>query len=82
MDQGGTVLSQYAIPYADIEIGSSIGEGSFGTVYKGTLRRRTKSARSIDGKDSGVVVAVKTMRVDKVAPSVLRKFKGEILARP
>ena len=54
MEQGGTVLDQYAIPYDDICFGPTIGEGSFGTVLEGLLRGETK-------------VAVKTMRVEKVS---------------
>ena len=70
MQKGGTVLDQYAIPYSDIQLGAEIGEGSFGTVYKGILRR---------GGDD-VTVAVKTMRVDKVTEEMVGKFRGEIIA--
>ena len=68
MEQGGTVLEQHAILYADIVMGKSLGEGAFGTVYKGTLLRRAASSL-------GTAVAVKTMRVDKVTPSVVRKAR-------
>ena len=47
--------------------GPTMGEGSFGTVYEGTLRGET-------------AVAIKTMRVEKVTPSVVRKFRAEIIA--
>ena len=46
--------------YLDPFKGRSIGEGSFGTVYKGLLRSET-------------VVAVKTMRVSKVTKDVVSK---------
>ena len=39
MEEGGSVLDKYRISYADITIGSVIGEGSFGTVHEGELVR-------------------------------------------
>ena len=68
MEEGGTVLGKYSIAYADLDLGESIGEGSFGTVYKGTLRGEQR-------------VAIKTMRMDKVTPDAVGKFKAEIKVR-
>ena len=69
MAGGGALIDQYALSYASLEIDRehSLGEGAFGTVFKGTLRGET-------------TVAVKTMRVEKVTEAVMSKFKGEVLA--
>ena len=67
MEQGGTVLDQFTIRYSDIEFGPSIGEGAFGTVYKGSLR-------------GGTAVAIKTMRVTKVTKKIVANFRAEIIA--
>ena len=44
-ESGGTLLDTYSIKYDELKPGESIGEGSFGTVYKGTLRGETTVAR-------------------------------------
>ena len=48
MKEGGSALRQYVIPYDSIVFGETIGEGAFGTVFKGTC--------------NGIEVAVKTVR--------------------
>ena len=68
MAQGGTVLDQYAVPYSDLTMGASLGEGSFGTVYQAKLKRGAGE----------ITVAVKTMRVEKVTTEIMDKFRGEI----
>ena len=73
MEKGGTVLDQYSIAYSELELGEPIGEGSFGTVFKGKLHKRNASSLGID-------VAVKRMRVEKVTPKVVTKFRAEIIA--
>ena len=67
MEQGGSVLEQYSIAYKDLELSETLGEGSFGTVLKGTLRGAT-------------AVAIKTMRVEKVTRMVVSDFRAEIIA--
>ena len=60
-------LKGFAIPYADItEWGEKLGDGSFGTVFKGVLR-------------GTIGVAIKTMRVAKITVDALEKFKAEII---
>ena len=70
MNDGGTLLAAFELPYGSLSFGPdciSLGEGSFGTVFKATLR----------GEHS---VAVKTIRVSKIDERVLAKFKSELLA--
>ena len=72
MSEGQALLSPYEIKFAEIEFGTSkitLGEGSFGTVFKATLRGE-------------LLVAVKTMRVSKVTEGELTKFKSEIIVSP
>ena len=66
MDQDSKMLLQYQIPHKDIVRGKMIGEGSFGTVYKGVLRGE-------------IDVAVKTMRVTKITEKELEKFRKELM---
>ena len=56
VNEGGSLLDQYRLKHADIALGEGIGEGSFGTVYKGVLK----------GKGA---VAVKTVRTTRVTES-------------
>ena len=60
----------HRLPFSDLDWGSGprskLGEGSFGTVFKATLRGTHQ-------------VAVKTMRVSRISPSELVKFKSELI---
>ena len=70
MAEVGAILSKYELQHADLDFGSEmtkLGEGSFGTVVKALLRGTTD-------------VAVKTMRVSKINPKILGKFKDELIA--
>ena len=60
MAQEGSILGRYQIPYADLKMYDSIGEGAFGTVFKAVLRGE-------------LAVAVKTMRVSKITEEQMDK---------
>ena len=62
------MINRYALPYKAIEIdlNNPLGEGSFGTCYKGVYQEQS--------------VAIKTMRVEKVTKREMSKFKAEVLA--
>ena len=64
--EGGSVLGRYRIRYADLALAEKIGEGGFGTVYKGTLHGER-------------AVAVKTVRTSKVDEATIKAFRGEVL---
>ena len=66
MAEGGSAIARYEIKHKEIELGEQIGEGSFGTVFKGVLRGE-------------MVVAVKTMRIGKIKRSELEDFKNELV---
>ena len=66
MDVQGDLLSPYELRYDEIEQQGKLGEGAFGTVYKGVLRGST-------------AVAIKTMRIGKVTEQRLAEFKREII---
>ena len=59
------MLKPFAIKFSDLDLGATLGEGSFGTVMKGVLR-------------GNIPVAVKTLRVTKLSSTVLNKFKQEL----
>ena len=65
--EGGTVLEELVtkVPHSDIEFGESVGEGSFGTVFKAEWNKQ--------------IVAVKTMRTTKINKPSLEHFKSEIV---
>merc|ERR1711998_572537 len=49
----------------DLTLGEALGEGNFGTVYKGVWRERE--------------VAVKTMRTSKVTKHAVNDFRAEVV---
>ena len=55
---------EWEIPFSELQIGSMLGGGTFGTVYKGRWR--------------GSVVAVKKLKYEKLNQEVLDEFKKEI----
>lgn len=67
MNEGGSLLASYAISYDSLKFDKKIGEGSFGAVWRGSMH-------------DGETVAIKRMRVGRVTPGALRKFKEEVLA--
>ena len=74
MSEGGSLIEQYKISLDDIEmLAAPIGEGSFGTVHRGNLKRR-----GVDGVEVTVVVAVKTLRPTKTNTANVLAFRSEI----
>ena len=70
MQEGGSMLSQWAPKYDDILLGEVIGEGAFGTCF-----------RALD-KVSGAEVAVKRVRIRDVRRySTKPKFQGKVLGQ-
>ena len=65
MESEENMLKPFAIAFSDLDLGDTLGEGSFGTVVKGVLR-------------GNIAVAVKTLRVTKISTEVLNKFKQEL----
>ena len=65
MESEENMLKPFAITFSDLDLGATLGEGSFGTVVKGVLR-------------GNIAVAVKTLRVTKISTEVLNKFKQEL----
>ena len=65
MESEENMLKPFAIMFSDLDLGVTLGEGSFGTVMKGVLR-------------GNIPVAVKTLRVTKISTEVLNKFKQEL----
>ena len=59
------VLSQFSVSFKDLVMGEALGEGSFGTVVRGTFRGRP--------------VAIKTMRSTNVSKSTVERFRFEAL---
>ncbi len=68
MESEEAMLKPFAIAFSDLDLGATLGEGSFGTVKKGVLR-------------GNITVAVKTLRVTKISSTVLNKFKQELKVR-
>ena len=68
MESEEAMLKPFAIAFSDLDLGVTLGEGSFGTVMKGVLR-------------GNIPVAVKTLRVTKLSSKVLNKFKKELKVR-
>ena len=65
MESEENMLKPFAVAFSDLDLGATLGEGSFGTVVKGVLR-------------GNIPVAVKTLRVTKISSTVLNKFKKEL----
>ena len=86
MEEGGSVLDKYRIPYAELTIGIVLGEGSFGTVHKGELVEGSGASRHAiadkeliaDNKTNTLIVAIKTVRTTKVTRSTVSAFMREI----
>ena len=58
--EAGEFLKQFKVAYAELNFGEEIGSGSYGIVWKGTFRSKN--------------VAIKTCRVTKVTPRVVKEF--------
>jgi hypothetical protein len=68
MESEENMFKPFAITFSDLDLGATLGEGSFGTVMQGVLR-------------GNIPVAVKTLRVTKLSSTVLNKFKHELKVR-
>ena len=68
MESEESMLKPFSITFGDLNLGATLGEGSFGTVMQGVLR-------------GNIPVAVKTLRVTKLNSTVLNKFKKELKVR-
>ena len=66
MAEHKAALKPYEIEFARLERHESIGEGGFGTVFRGVL-------------DGTTLVAIKTVRVSKIEENEIAKFKGELM---
>ncbi len=62
--EGGSILHDYKIKHSALTFGDKLGEGGFGTVYR--------------GKFNDMEVAIKTVRTTKVTEDVVRGFLGEM----
>ena len=62
--EGGTALTRFKLDFSKIEVGRTLGEGSFGTVVQGTYK--------------GLDVAIKLVRATKVDEGTVRAFMDEI----
>ena len=60
------MLKSFSVRFEDLVLGEKVGEGSFGTVYK--------------GRYGGAIVAIKQLRVNQINRSLVRAFKSEIRA--
>ena len=68
MESEEAMLKHFAVSFGDLDLGATLGEGTFGTVVKGVLR-------------GNIPVAVKTLRMTKLSSEVLDSFKHELKVR-